>query len=231
MLLAKGPLGKIDSDTVEHLVQRRSDIHYPKPRVLSVTQATEVGTVYNVDEIRKLGQTARRLGLHFHMDGARFASAVASLGVPPKQITWQAGVDVLCFGGTKNGLAVGEAVIFFRHELAAEFAYRCKQAGQLASKMRYLSAPWVGHAAERRPGSAMPSGPIRPRPNWTPAAGRLPASSRSFRARPTRCSSACRRRSSAASASGAGGSTSSSAPAVRGSCAPGIPQVPTSRPC
>ncbi len=112
--------------------------------MLSLTQATEVGTVYGVDDVRRLGQTAQRLGLHVHMDGARFAGAVASLGVAPKEITWQVGVDVLCFGGTKNGLAVGEAVIFFRRELAAEFAYRCKQSGQLASKMRYLSAPWVG---------------------------------------------------------------------------------------
>lgn len=79
-----------------------------------------------------------------HMDGARFANAVASLGCAPKEITWQAGVDVLCFGGTKNGMAVGEAVVFFNRDLAAEFDYRCKQAGQLASKMRYLSAPWVG---------------------------------------------------------------------------------------
>jgi threonine aldolase len=144
VLLAKGPVGKIDPASVEHLVERRDDIHYPKPRVLSLTQATEVGTVYTVDEVTRLGQTARRLGLHLHMDGARFANAVAALGVRPKEITWQAGVDVLCFGGTKNGLAVGEAVIFFRPELADEFAYRCKQSGQLASKMRYLSAPWVG---------------------------------------------------------------------------------------
>jgi threonine aldolase len=144
VLLAKGAAGKIDSAAVEHLVQRRCDIHYPKPRVLSLTQATEVGTVYSVAEVQQLGLTARKLGLHLHMDGARFANAVASLGVRPKEITWQAGVDVLCFGGTKNGLAVGEAVIFFRRELAAEFGFRCKQSGQLASKMRYLSAPWVG---------------------------------------------------------------------------------------
>ena len=78
------------------------------------------------------------------MDGARFANAVASLGCAPKEITWQAGVDVLCFGGTKNGMAVGEAVVFFNRELAHEFEYRCKQAGQLCSKMRFLSAPWVG---------------------------------------------------------------------------------------
>jgi threonine aldolase len=78
------------------------------------------------------------------MDGARFANAVAHLGVAPKEITWKAGVDVLCFGGSKNGIALGEAVVFFNRDLANEFDYRCKQGGQLASKMRFISAPWVG---------------------------------------------------------------------------------------
>ena len=78
------------------------------------------------------------------MDGARFSNACAFLGCSPAELTWKAGVDVLCFGGTKNGMAVGEAILFFNKELAEDFDYRCKQAGQLASKMRYLSAPWVG---------------------------------------------------------------------------------------
>ena len=78
------------------------------------------------------------------MDGARFANAIASLGVKPKDITWKAGVDVLCFGGTKNGIAVGVAVVFFNSDLAKEFDYRCKQSGQLASNMRFLAAPWLG---------------------------------------------------------------------------------------
>ena len=78
------------------------------------------------------------------MDGARFANACASLGCRPAEMTWKSGVDVLCFGGTKNGMAVGEAVLFFDRKLAVDFDYRCKQAGQLASKMRFLSAPWVG---------------------------------------------------------------------------------------
>jgi hypothetical protein len=78
------------------------------------------------------------------MDGARFANAVAGLGVSPADVTWRAGVDVLCFGGTKMGLPVGEAVVFFDRRLSEDFAYRCKQAGQLASKMRFLSAPWLG---------------------------------------------------------------------------------------
>jgi threonine aldolase len=87
---------------------------------------------------------ARHFDLRVHMDGARFANAVVSLGLSPAEITWRSGVDVLCFGGSKNGLAVGEAVVFFNLELAREFDYRCKQGGQLASKMRFLSAPWVG---------------------------------------------------------------------------------------
>ena len=78
------------------------------------------------------------------MDGSRFANAVAALGLPPSELTWKAGVDVLCMGGAKNGMAMGEAVIFFNRELAREFDYRCKQAGQLASKMRFLAAPWIG---------------------------------------------------------------------------------------
>jgi threonine aldolase len=144
VLTIPGANGKINPDDVEDMVKRRQDIHYPKPKVVSVTQSTEMGTCYTVDELEALGCRAKHLGLRMHMDGARFANAVASLKIKPKQITWQAGVDVLCFGGTKNGSPVGEAVVFFNHDLANEFDYRCKQSGQLASKMRYLSAPWVG---------------------------------------------------------------------------------------
>jgi threonine aldolase len=112
--------------------------------VVTLTQATELGTVYTPDELKAIWATCRSLDLRVHMDGARFANAVASLGVAPKEVTWQSGVDVLCFGGTKNGMAVGEAVIFFDRRLAHEFDYRLKQAGQLASKMRFLAAPWIG---------------------------------------------------------------------------------------
>jgi len=136
--------GKIEPQAIERAVNKRTDIHYPKPRALSLTQATEVGSVYSLDELRALTETARRLNLRVQMDGARFANAVAALGVSPSEMTWKSGVDVLCFGGTKNGIAIGEAVVFFNTELAREFDYRCKQGGQLASKMRFLSAPWVG---------------------------------------------------------------------------------------
>jgi threonine aldolase len=144
VLLLAGKDGKIDPRSIDRAVNKRTDIHYPRPHALSVTQATELGTVYSVAEVRTLAETARQFGLRVQMDGARFANAVAHLGVAPKEITWKAGVDVLCFGGTKNGIGVGEAVVFFNSDLAREFDYRCKQGGQLASKMRFLSAPWVG---------------------------------------------------------------------------------------
>lgn len=144
VLVLPGTNGKIDPAGIERMVTKRTDIHYPKPRAVTLTQATEVGTVYTPDEIKAIWAKCKSHGLRIHMDGARFANAVASLKVAPKEITWQAGVDVLCFGGTKNGIHVGEAVVFFNSDLAREFDYRCKQAGQLASKMRFISAPWLG---------------------------------------------------------------------------------------
>ncbi len=144
LLTVEGADGKVSPDQLHAIITKRSDIHFPKPRVLSLTQATEVGTVYQADEIAALKEITQTHQMKIHMDGARFANAVASLNVSPKEITWQAGVDVLCFGGTKMGLPVGEAIVFFNSKHAEDFAYRCKQAGQLASKMRYIAAPWVG---------------------------------------------------------------------------------------
>lgn len=136
--------GKLTPEAIDALVTKRSDIHYPKPKVVSITQATELGTVYSVEEVRAIAAMAKRHHLRLHMDGARFANAVAHLGCHPSDITWRAGVDVLCFGGTKNGLPVGEAVVFFDRALSQDFAWRVKQGGQLASKMRFISAPWLG---------------------------------------------------------------------------------------
>jgi threonine aldolase len=144
VLQIPGANGKIDPQGIERMVRKRTDIHYPKPRAVSVTQATEVGTVYTIEELKAIWAKTKQFGLSLHMDGARFANAIASLGVKAKEITWQAGIDVLCFGGTKNGIPIGDAVVFFNRGLAAEFDYRCKQAGQLSSKMRFLTAPWVG---------------------------------------------------------------------------------------
>lgn len=137
-------LGKLTPEAVSTLVTKRRDIHYPRPKVVSITQATEMGTVYTVDEVRAIAWVAQKHDLKVHMDGARFANAVAHLGCSPADITWRAGVDVLCFGGTKNGLPIGEAVVFFDRKQSEDFAWRVKQAGQLASKMRFISAPWVG---------------------------------------------------------------------------------------
>ncbi len=144
ILLLPGDHGKLTPEVIEAAATRRSDIHFPKPRVVSITQATELGTVYSVPEVRAIADCARKRGLHLHMDGARLANALAGLGVAPRALTWEAGVDVLSLGGTKNGGGIGEAVVFFKRELAFEFEHRCKQAGQLASKMRFLTAPWVG---------------------------------------------------------------------------------------
>ena len=143
LLTAASVNGKLTPQSIREVALKRQDIHYPKPRVVTITQATEVGTVYRPDELKAISATCKELGLNLHMDGARFTNACAFLGCSPAELTWKAGVDVLCFGGTKMGLPIGEAIVFFDRKLGEEFSYRCKQAGQLASKMRYLSAPWL----------------------------------------------------------------------------------------
>ncbi len=144
VVAAPGDAGKLLPATIEEIIHRRSDLHFQKIRALSLTQATELGTVYKPAEIRALTGVARANGMFVQMDGARFANAVVSTGLAPAELTWKAGVDILCFGGTKNGMSSCEAVVFFNRELAADFEYRCKQAGQLCSKMRYLTSQWVG---------------------------------------------------------------------------------------
>jgi len=144
LLVAKSDDGKLSPAAIQELATKRQDIHYPKPRVVTVTQSTETGLVYIPDELRAVAVACEERNLKLHMDGARFANACASLGCSPAELSWKSGVDVLCFGGTKNGMAVGEAILFFDRKLAEDFDYRCKQAGQLASKMRFLAAPWIG---------------------------------------------------------------------------------------
>ncbi len=144
LLLGKEVQGKLQPESIETIVHSGRGIHFPKPRAVSITQSTELGTVYRPAELMEIYKAAKKYDLRIHMDGARFANALAFLNLTPKEISWQCGVDVLCLGGTKNGLAVGEAVVFFNKPLAEDFAYRCKQAGQLASKMRFLAAPWKG---------------------------------------------------------------------------------------
>ena len=134
--------GKLTPVLVEKASAARTDIHHNKASALSITQATELGTVYSLNETKALGATAKKLGLGFHMDGARIANAIASLGCRPCEIV--AGLDVLSLGGAKNGLLCAEAVVFFNRQLARDFEYRRKQAGQLSSKMRFLAAQWIG---------------------------------------------------------------------------------------
>jgi threonine aldolase len=143
LIPVSGRDGKLDAAQIREAAVQRRDVHSHQPHVLSLSQATEVGTVYDADELRCLCTAAQELGLRVHMDGARFANALATLRVPPRTLSWGAGVDVLCLGGTKNGLAAGDAIIFFDRALANGFAYRRKQAGHLFAKMRFLSAPWV----------------------------------------------------------------------------------------
>lgn len=144
LLLGKGGNGKLTPEAIAAIAAKRTDIHYPKPKVISLTQATELGTLYSLEELDRIQAIAAHYRLKLHMDGARFANAVAATGHSPAELTWKRGVDVLCFCGTKNGMAIGEAIVFFNPSLAEDFDYRCKQAGQLASKMRFISAPWLG---------------------------------------------------------------------------------------
>ncbi|MEM9904701.1 MAG: low specificity L-threonine aldolase [Cyanobacteria bacterium P01_D01_bin.44] len=144
LLLGHGDEGKLTPGSIESLVTKRSDLHYPKPKAVSLTQATELGTLYSLDELRGIREVCDRYQLKLHMDGARFSNAVAAMDASPADITWRSGVDVLCFGGTKNGMALGEAILFFDKSLAEDFDYHCKQSGQLASKMRYVSAQFLG---------------------------------------------------------------------------------------
>lgn len=135
-----GADAKLSPAAVEVRMIEQGVVHHAQPAAISISQATEAGTLYSLAEIATLGALARRRGLALHMDGARFANAVAGLGCAPAEITWRAGVDVLSFGATKNGALAAEAVIFFDPVKAADFAYRRKRGGHLFSKMRFLSA-------------------------------------------------------------------------------------------
>ena len=134
------PDGKLTVESVRHAYHGIGDQHHVQPRVISITQATETGTVYKPDEIKSLARFAHDHEMFLHMDGARIANAAAALGQSLRQATRDLGVDVLSFGGTKNGLMGAEAVVFFDKKLARNFQYLRKQGMQLASKMRFISA-------------------------------------------------------------------------------------------
>jgi len=131
--------GKLTPDDVRRWEEGRGDEHRVQPRVVSITQATELGTVYTPEETSAVAAAAHELGMFLHVDGARLANAAASLDLPLRALTTEPGVDILSFGGTKNGLLLGDAVVFLRPELAETFRFTRKQLGQLASKMRFLA--------------------------------------------------------------------------------------------
>ena len=146
LLTVSGQGNKITPKVIEEkLAQFVHGEHGAKPSVLSISQATELGTAYTPAEIKALTTLAHQARLKCHMDGARFANALVYLGCTPAEMTWKAGIDVLSFGGTKNGAMILEAVVFFDTGLAEDFLYRRKRAGQLLSKGRYLSAQMLAY--------------------------------------------------------------------------------------
>ncbi len=134
------PDGKLTVKTIAHAYHNIGDQHHVQPRVVSITQATELGTVYTPREVRDLARYAHSHEMFLHMDGARIANAAVSLGLTLREATRDLGVDVLSFGGTKNGAMGAEAVVFFDKKLSRDFLYRRKQGMQLASKSRYIAA-------------------------------------------------------------------------------------------
>ena len=145
VLTVDTPDGKIKPEMLSRHMHGFDFEHHSQPKVISITQATEMGTVYSVDEIRALADFAHEKGMLLHMDGARIANAAISLNLPFRAFTTDAGVDVLSFGGTKNGMMYGEAVCFLKKGLSVDFKYIRKQGMQLASKMRYISAQYIAY--------------------------------------------------------------------------------------
>jgi threonine aldolase len=140
LLPVETPNGKLTVELIKQNIHGRGDEHHSQPKIISITQATEMGTVYTIGEIKAIADFAHENNMYLHMDGARIANAAVSLGVDFKEFTKDAGVDILSFGGTKNGMMYGEAIVFFNKQLGEEFKYIRKQGMQLASKMRFISA-------------------------------------------------------------------------------------------
>lgn len=135
--------GKLTPDMIRPILNRIGNVHNTQPRVISISQSTEVGTVYSIAELKALCDFAHKNGMYVHLDGARISNAVAALGVGLKEATVDCGVDIMSFGGTKNGLMVGEAVLIFNDELKANAPYFHKQTAQLFSKNRFISAQFT----------------------------------------------------------------------------------------
>ena len=142
------PDGKLTPELVKPYLFGFGFQHHAQPRVISISESTELGTLYTIDEVKALAALAHEYGMLLHMDGARFANAVAALGCTPAQLTAEAGVDILSFGGTKNGLLLADAVVFMNGQIAPNFLYQRKNAMQLASKMRFLAAQFVEYLTD-----------------------------------------------------------------------------------
>lgn len=140
LLSLETPNGKLTVDLIQKHMHGIGFEHHSQPKIISITQATELGTVYTPEEIKVLADYAHKNDMYLHMDGARIANAAVSLGLEFKKFTKDVGVDILSFGGTKNGMMYGEAIIFLNKELGKDFKYVRKQGMQLSSKMRFISA-------------------------------------------------------------------------------------------
>lgn len=147
LTLIEGEHAKMQPDALQHAINRtaRAGVHNVQHGALSITQATENGTVYTLDEIQTLTEIAKQAGMKTHLDGARFANALVALGCSAAEMTWKSGIDIVSFGGTKNGCLGVEAVVIFDPDLAWQFELRRKRAGHLFSKHRYLSAQMAAY--------------------------------------------------------------------------------------
>ncbi len=147
MVPVEGPLGRMDLANLEARIARypQDAVHHGRAAAITMTQATEVGTVYTLDEIEAISRTAKAHGLPLHMDGARFANALTALGTTPAEMTWKRGVDVLSFGGTKNGCWCAEAIVFFNPDMARELPFIRKRTAQLFSKSRFIAAQFEAY--------------------------------------------------------------------------------------
>ncbi len=150
LLTIETPNGKLTPELVKKHMHGFGFQHHAQPKVISISQPTELGTVYTPKEIEALSEYAHSNGLLLHMDGARLANAAVSLKMPFKSFTTDVGVDILSFGGTKNGMMYGEAIVFFQPKLAEDFMYTRKQGLQLASKMRYISAQFTAYLSNNQ---------------------------------------------------------------------------------
>ncbi len=149
LLTLGGAAAKLDPSALRmHSLAKMDDVHCTQPTCVSVSQVTELGSVYSLDELRAIGTVCRERKFRLHMDGARFANALAALGCTPAEMTWKAGVDALSFGATKNGALAAEAIVVFDRALTRELAYRRKRGGHLLSKMRLIAAQMDAYLAD-----------------------------------------------------------------------------------